>query len=185
MGWMAIAGASALGLIATAGAMPAQAGYTLGWFSINGSGARMSGGNYVLAATIGQPVTGPLGSGVYSMSAGFWAATGGAYTVAVGDPEKEAPPLSFRLHAPAPNPLFDRTLVTFDLPREGDVTLRLYNVGGRLVRTLASGALPAGQHQRLWDGTDEGGHPVAPGIYFVLLEAQAMRTQGKIVVVRN
>ncbi|MGH7726914.1 MAG: FlgD immunoglobulin-like domain containing protein [Candidatus Eiseniibacteriota bacterium] len=177
--------AIALPSIALLGPTPALAEYSLGWFAVSGSAAaNLTGSNFTLRGTVGQPVAGTSSGGGYSMTGGFWVAGGGGYTVDVGDPEGQDAPLTFRLHPAAPNPLHDRTIVTFDLPRETEVSLRLYDVRGRLLRTLASGAVTPGRHQRAWDGVDEAGNRVPPGVYFVRLEAGAtMRMQRKIVVV--
>ncbi|MBT5710633.1 T9SS type A sorting domain-containing protein, partial [Candidatus Poribacteria bacterium] len=69
-----------------------------------------------------------------------------------------------------PNPFNPETWIPFRLSQASDVTVRIYDVRGRVVRTLALGVRPAGQHvtrQRAayWDGRDETGTPVASGVY--------------------
>lgn len=67
---------------------------------------------------------------------------------------------SFTLGAPHPNPFTPQTGVAFDLPASAAVTLRIHDVGGRLVRTLAGGeTLAAGHHEQPWDGRDDAGGP--------------------------
>jgi hypothetical protein len=76
-------------------------------------------------------------------------------------------PLRATLNVPAPNPFPSRTTLAYDLPIRGRVELRLYDVGGRLVRSLASGAVQdAGRHSVEWDGRDDAGVATAPGLYF-------------------
>jgi hypothetical protein len=60
----------------------------------------------------------------------------------------------------------------------------VFNVAGRLVRTLADGPFAAGRHRRIWDGTDGRGNPVAAGVYFARLDAGAVHERRSIVVVR-
>jgi len=68
-----------------------------------------------------------------------------------------------------PNPFNPQTRVSFDLPRDGRATLRVYDVSGRLVRTLVDGDLPAGEHFVTWSGDDEAGRGVATGTYLLRL----------------
>jgi hypothetical protein len=65
-----------------------------------------------------------------------------------------------------PNPFSPETTLRFHLPREGQVDLRVYDVAGRLVRTLAEGPRPAGANEVRWNGKDDAGHAVASGTYF-------------------
>ena len=64
-----------------------------------------------------------------------------------------------------PNPFHDRATITFDVGEAGPVTLAIYDVRGRRVRTLLDGALPAGPHRAAWDGRDDAGRAVASGLY--------------------
>jgi hypothetical protein len=171
--------------LAVIGVSSAVAGYTMNWFATDASGSPASTtSGYTLRATIGEPEAGLLSGGTYSMFAGFMAAAGNVSTLGVGDDPPSGLPVSFQLRAAVPNPVVDRTVISFDLPEPRTVSLLLYDVAGRLTRTLAVGALPAGHHQRSWDRTDEGDHRVAPGIYFVVLNAQSVQLKQKVVVVR-
>ena len=90
---------------------------------------------------------------------------------------------AFALAAPAPNPATSRTLVRFTLPEAADVTLRVLDVGGRLVRCARVRA-SAGAQEWAWDTRDDLGRPVASGVYFVRLEANAARADRRVVVMR-
>ena len=68
-----------------------------------------------------------------------------------------------------PNPWHGARTLHFSLATAGDVKLELLDVMGRRVRTLADGVLPAGPHERMWDGLDSRGSRAAAGIYFVRL----------------
>lgn len=82
-------------------------------------------------------------------------------------------PESFALVGNFPNPFNPGTQIRFDLPEPADVSLTIFNVLGQPVRTLLKGTLAAGRHSVLWDGADYHGAPVACGVYFCRLEAQA------------
>jgi hypothetical protein len=75
------------------------------------------------------------------------------------------------LFAARPNPTSSATEIAFALPADGAATLRVYDVAGRLVRTLAEGPTTAGVHHARWDGLDARGRAVRSGIYFAKLTA--------------
>ena len=65
-----------------------------------------------------------------------------------------------------PNAFNPRTEIVFRLDREAEVALAVYDLAGRLVRTLVDGrAMEAGRHDETWDGRDESGRTVAAGVY--------------------
>ncbi len=71
-----------------------------------------------------------------------------------------------------PNPFNPTTQIRFGLPTDQRVALRVYDVQGRLVATLAERSLPAGHHQVTWHGVDDNGSPVASGTYVYRLETE-------------
>jgi hypothetical protein len=94
-----------------------------------------------------------------------------------------AMPADFALHQSYPNPFANQiTRIQFDLPRPEQVRLVIYDVRGREVRRLVSGAAPAGRHTSLWDGTDTSGRRVSSGIYFYHLQAGRFEAIRKITV---
>lgn len=83
-----------------------------------------------------------------------------------------AVPTAFALHGPTPNPFNPRTELRFDLPVASRVALAVYDVSGRLVRTLvADEQLEAGAVTRAWDGRDDHGRMLPAGAYLVRLRA--------------
>jgi hypothetical protein len=86
----------------------------------------------------------------------------------IGD-EDATLPGSFTLHPNYPNPFNAQTRITYSLAAPAEVTLAIYDVLGRYVRTLVRGAQPAGEHSVQWDGTDDGAREVASGVYLLRL----------------
>lgn len=83
-----------------------------------------------------------------------------------------AVPTRFELSLPQPNPFATAARVRFAVPNSGTlVSLEIYDVAGRLVRTLVDGPMPAGQHSIVWDGHDDAGRRSSAGIYFVKMNA--------------
>jgi hypothetical protein len=70
-----------------------------------------------------------------------------------------------------PNPFNPLTEIRFSLAQSGPASLAIYDAGGRLVKELARGSFPAGDHRLLWDGSDAQGRLVASGVYVYRLDA--------------
>ena len=80
----------------------------------------------------------------------------------------------------SPNPFNPETAVIYTLKNAGRVTVRIYSLEGRLVRTLVDGTSSAGSHEVRWNGTDNQGRPVPSGMYFVKTESGADRSVVKL-----
>jgi flagellar hook assembly protein FlgD len=70
-----------------------------------------------------------------------------------------------------PNPFATSTSMVCWLPRAGHARLRVLDIGGRLIRTFTFERASSGEHAVVWDGRDDRGSRVAPGIYTVRLDA--------------
>ena len=80
-------------------------------------------------------------------------------------------PTGFELHENYPNPFNPSTTIGYTIPSETSVTVRVYDITGRVVRTLVHGQSHApGVYEVTWDGTGDGGHTLASGTYFYSLE---------------
>jgi hypothetical protein len=75
--------------------------------------------------------------------------------------------------------------IRFGVVRRERVELKLYDVTGRLVRTLANREFAAGEHDITWDGSDDEGRLVARGVYFYQLRTPSFVSQKKLAVLRH
>jgi hypothetical protein len=80
-------------------------------------------------------------------------------------------PSEFAAYQNYPNPFNPITQVKFDLPVNSHVKLEIFNVLGQKVATVIEADMEAGFRSVVWNGTDDGGHQVASGIYFYKLQA--------------
>jgi flagellar hook assembly protein FlgD len=64
------------------------------------------------------------------------------------------------------------------------VSLAIYAVDGRLVKSLAKGTQEAGRYQAVWNGTEEGGAAARSGVYFVRFEGGGVKTSRLFTLVR-
>ncbi len=83
-----------------------------------------------------------------------------------------------------PNPFNPATDIKFTLPRASDVSLKLYDVSGRLIRSLLTESLSEGSHEVRWNGQDDAGRSVASGTYFARLVAGVETSVKPLVLVR-
>jgi len=93
-------------------------------------------------------------------------------------------PTVFRLVQNAPNPFNPKTTLAYHVPRESEVTIRVYDVAGRSVRTLVDGVVEPGRHAAVWDGTSDSGEAVGSGIYFCTMEAPDFHDSRKMTLLK-
>jgi hypothetical protein len=83
-----------------------------------------------------------------------------------------------------PNPFNPSTTLTFELPKQMEVELTIFDVLGRKVNTLVKGVQRAGVHQVLWNGADAQGRSVSSGVYFYRLTTENYNRTLKMVLMR-
>jgi hypothetical protein len=93
-------------------------------------------------------------------------------------------PAAYRLSQNRPNPFEATTAIVFDLPKWGFADLRVYDVVGRLVKTLADGVYPPGSHSVKWEADDDAGTKVRPGVYFIRIETTAFTDTKKMTLLQ-
>ena len=89
----------------------------------------------------------------------------------VDEPGHQPSPRSFQLFASYPNPARAFAMIRYQVPQAQSVLVQIYDLNGRLVRTLFEGERPAGAHAVRWDGRNELGGTVSVGVYFCRLMA--------------
>ncbi|HEX7401422.1 MAG TPA: SBBP repeat-containing protein [candidate division Zixibacteria bacterium] len=98
-----------------------------------------------------------------------------------GDREK---PSEFNLSQNYPNPFNPTTKIEFTLAKSGFVTLQIYDVLGRKVRTLVSQELSSAYKSVIWDGKNEDGKEVASGVYFYQLRVGDFSQPRKMILLK-
>ena len=101
---------------------------------------------------------------------------------AIAGVETSAPPRSLSLAQNHPNPFATRTEIEYGIPYRCRAILAIYDVTGRKVATLIDQEVEPGYCTAHWDGTDENGNRVCPGIYFCTLEAAGRTKEVKMVL---
>jgi WD40 repeat protein len=135
-------------------------------------------GNVVVDQLATRPADGLVvaathGKGVYSIAL--------PVGTAVDDVEIPQPT---RLAQNVPNPFNPMTTISFSIPAASSTTLTVYDVAGKLVRTLVRQDLEAGDHQVIWNGSDEGGRQVAAGVYLYRLDSGSVLEVKRMTLIR-
>jgi hypothetical protein len=92
---------------------------------------------------------------------------------------------AFVLQRNFPNPFTPSTTIRYELPAAADVTLRVHDASGRIVRVLAGGGREtAGAHQVEWNGKDAAGRDVASGVYFYRIDVGSESETRRMVLLK-
>ncbi len=94
-----------------------------------------------------------------------------SFTTAIDEREDAALPKEFALGQNYPNPFNPETEIRYELPRQSQVVLVVFNLVGQKVKTLVNGKIAAGRYTAQWNGRDEAGKSLASGVYIYRLEA--------------
>jgi PKD repeat protein len=84
----------------------------------------------------------------------------------------------------SPNPLNPSTKLEFKTSQAGRVTVQVYDLQGRLVKTLQDGTMPAGYNTVHWDGSTGNGTKVSSGMYYLRVQATEGETVVRVAVVK-
>ncbi|GAB4174148.1 MAG: hypothetical protein Kow00108_09030 [Calditrichia bacterium] len=91
---------------------------------------------------------------------------------------------SFELSQNYPNPFNPTTTIDIMLNHPEQVSLKIYNIEGKLIKTLVNEVLPAGVNKIHWNGTDETGKVVSSGVYFYQLRINGKSVTKKMMFVK-
>jgi len=95
-------------------------------------------------------------------------------------------PREFALQQNYPNPFNPSTIITFSVPENyrGYVSLRVYDMLGKVVRELVAGDLAPGNYRQVWDGLDHSSRRLASGLYMYQLRAGNFSATRKLVLMK-
>lgn len=99
-------------------------------------------------------------------------------TITVGAPS------SFALNQNYPNPFNPSTIIEYQISESAPVSLTIYDLNGRTIRTLVNEFKPAGIYSISWDGTNNLNIPVSSGLYIYRISAGSFKTTKKMLLVR-
>ncbi len=100
------------------------------------------------------------------------------------EPPKEKIPRQLRLEQNYPNPFNGTTTITYHLAGRTEVSITIYNIIGKEVRSLLHHEMAPGEHHLIWDACGEGGAELPSGVYFVRLWAKGVTQTVKAVLLK-
>ncbi len=136
--------------------------------------------------------------GIYKKTGSVWTYVGGqgdektvsalvelpGVYAAFFNPDHQVIPTETVLHQNYPNPFNPSTTIVFEVPEPGYMSLIIYDVEGRRVRTLMRRESTGGVFQQQWNGQNDRGDQVSSGIYFYRLSTPSKALTKKMVLVR-
>jgi len=83
-----------------------------------------------------------------------------------------------------PNPFNPQTTISFNVISDGTVRLDIYDLRGKLARSLTRDSFSAGRHDVIWDGRDNAGHGLPSGVYMVRMQSQDVNEIQKVLMLK-
>ena len=93
-------------------------------------------------------------------------------------------PEQFALHQNYPNPFNPVTTLRYDLPKDALVNITIYDMMGRIIKTMVNTEQTAGYKSVQWNATNDTGSPVSAGIYLYMIQAGQFRQTKKMVLLK-
>lgn len=93
-------------------------------------------------------------------------------------------PEDFALQQNYPNPFNPETIITFRVPVAAQVSIKIFNSGGEVVRHLMDAWKPAGEYNIIWNGCDNSGEKLSTGIYYYVMQSGHFRKMQKAVFIK-
>jgi hypothetical protein len=93
-------------------------------------------------------------------------------------------PQTPKLEQNYPNPFNRTTVIRYTLSSRCEVSLSIYNILGKRIRTLENISKAAGKYEINWDGLDDFGQPVSSGIYFYQLKTGSFCEERKMILLK-
>ena len=98
--------------------------------------------------------------------------------------EKDIYPTHFELGDNYPNPFNPSTSIDFTVPKEMFISIIIYDVNGRHIKTMINGILGGGHNSVIWDGSDRNGKRVSSGVYFYELRSENNTIAKKMILLK-
>jgi hypothetical protein len=108
----------------------------------------------------------------------------GPHLSVVSNPEEPVIIPVNALSANFPNPFNPETTISYSVAKAGEVSLRVYNTKGQLVKTLVSENKASGKHTAVWNGMDDHGKPVSSGMYLYRMQTGKFTSTRKMMLMK-
>ena len=96
----------------------------------------------------------------------------------------ETLPITYNLYNAYPNPFNPLTTIRYDVPKDELVNITIYDIMGRIIKTMVNTEITAGYKSIIWNATNDRGSPVSAGIYLYMIQAGEFRQTKKMVLLK-
>ncbi|HSW54267.1 MAG TPA: T9SS type A sorting domain-containing protein [Ignavibacteriaceae bacterium] len=145
-------------------------------YSVFGSGGdKAANSNYVLYSTAGEVLIDHSANSSHNQYQGFWYMYYEDVIVTVED--DLTMPVSFKLEQNYPNPFNPTTIIKFGVPVRSNVIIKIYDLLGSEVKTIANEEMDAGWYERTFNAAG-----LSSGVYIYRIEAAMLENQSEIFV---
>jgi len=107
-----------------------------------------------------------------------------AKVIAAPDERKQSLPIRFELGAAIPNPFNNTVSFEYSIPFDCEIEIKIFDVLGKIVRTLVDGPQKRGVYKISWNGTDNIGKPVSSGTYLYRLKSEDFEESKKMTLIK-
>lgn len=153
------------------------------WYSLNSGGGTLTSANYLTTVSLNQTAIGSMTSSNLLAYLGFWYP--GIVTGIAEDKSDEiinSNTLITKLFKAKPNPFRTQTEIRYSLAAAEKVSLFIYDISGRIVKSLVNGKINPGIYSINWNGKNDRGQQVSAGIYFYQLKTKDYTKTNKILL---
>ncbi|MEO0114591.1 MAG: FlgD immunoglobulin-like domain containing protein [candidate division WOR-3 bacterium] len=159
--------------------------YRCDWNVFAAGGGFLSSTDFQSKVSVSQTAIGHLTTTDFQAFIGFWQPEP---QVGIQENEPEKMPnrnqLETKLYSPQPNPFVHKTKILFSLKNSAFAKLLIYDLTGRVAKTLVNGRMKSGVYTINWHGDDNSGKKLAKGIYFMKFETEDYQKIRKLLLVR-
>jgi len=156
--------------------------YQCNWSVVDQGGGPMSSTSFRATPSVGQTAIGIITSTNYQGFIGFWQIDTAASGIREDEHWTVESPLVTRLFDPAPNPGSGNALIRYSLAAETHVTLRLFDLAGRNVRSLVNTRQKPGNYRLRISDSQTGTPRLGRGVYFLKFRTDDCQATRKLIV---
>jgi len=98
--------------------------------------------------------------------------------------DKLSLPIDFELGEAYPNPFNPETLINYGLPIHSNISISIFDINGRQIKSLEESFKIPGRYSVMWDGLDDAGHSVSSGMYIYQMIANGYISSGKVMLLK-
>lgn len=149
----------------------------INWSSFGGGSGISNSGNSVITSSVGISFSGSSANGSSSILSGFLT----NYSIIITDikDDHQIIPTVYKLNQNYPNPFNPSTIINYQIPEEGFITLKVYDIIGKEVKTLINENKPAGSYNVKFDASD-----LSSGIYIYRIRANNFVQSRKMLLIK-